>query len=76
MKLDASASPRARRRVGAREGIASAEIEIGANTLLSAGISDVMRWPLVAEEIAIALANGSTLKQSAQMRAAGNILTG
>ncbi|WP_456734284.1 ATP-binding protein [Bradyrhizobium sp. USDA 3364] len=53
-----------------------AEIETGANTLLNAGISDVMRWPLVAEEIAIALANRATLRQSGQMREAGNIFTG
>lgn len=36
-----------------------AAIEIGADTLVAAGIFDVVRWPLVAEEIAITLANGS-----------------
>jgi DNA-binding NtrC family response regulator len=39
-------------------------IEIGADTLVSAGISDVVRWPIVAEEIAIALANGSAAKDA------------
>jgi DNA-binding NtrC family response regulator len=38
---------------------AKAAIEIGADTLVAAGIFDVVRWPLVAEEIAITLANGS-----------------
>jgi hypothetical protein len=28
---------------------------------MAAGISDVVRWPIVAEEIAIALAQNSTL---------------
>lgn len=32
-----------------------AVFEIGADTLLGAGISDVVRWPIVAEEIAIVL---------------------
>ncbi|UFZ08003.1 two-component system VirA-like sensor kinase [Bradyrhizobium ontarionense] len=36
-----------------------AAIEIGADTLVAAGIFDVVRWPLVAEEIAITLASGS-----------------
>ncbi|CCE11709.1 Integral membrane sensor hybrid histidine kinase precursor [Bradyrhizobium sp. STM 3843] len=36
-----------------------AAIEIGAETLVAAGIFDVVRWPLVAEEIAITLAHGS-----------------
>jgi signal transduction histidine kinase len=35
-------------------------IEIGADTLMEAGISDVVRWPVVAEEITIALAQNST----------------
>ncbi|HVX74938.1 MAG TPA: two-component system VirA-like sensor kinase [Bradyrhizobium sp.] len=38
-----------------------AAIEIGADTLVSAGISDVVRWPIVAEEIAMALARNSAL---------------
>jgi AmiR/NasT family two-component response regulator len=37
-------------------------IEIGADTLVSAGISDVVRWPIMAEEIAMALAEGSASK--------------
>jgi signal transduction histidine kinase len=39
-------------------------IEIGADTLVSAGISDVVRWPIVAEEIAIALADGAAIKRA------------
>jgi signal transduction histidine kinase len=39
-------------------------IEIGADTLVSAGISDVVRWPIVAEEIAVALADGSAVKNA------------
>jgi DNA-binding NtrC family response regulator len=35
-------------------------IEISADTLMTAGISDVVRWPIVAEEIAITLAQNST----------------
>lgn len=38
---------------------AEAAIEIGADTLVSAGISDVVRWPIVVEEIAMALTNSS-----------------
>jgi signal transduction histidine kinase len=38
-----------------------AAIEIGADTLVATGISDVVRWPIVAEEIAMALAHGSAL---------------
>jgi CheY-like chemotaxis protein len=38
-----------------------AAIEIGADTLVNAGISDVVRWPLVAEEAAIALAHSVAL---------------
>jgi signal transduction histidine kinase len=38
-----------------------AAIEMGADTLVTAGISDVVRWPIVAEEIAMALAHGSAL---------------
>jgi Histidine kinase-, DNA gyrase B-, and HSP90-like ATPase len=36
-----------------------AAIEIGADTLVRAGISDVVHWPIVAEEIAMALAHSS-----------------
>jgi CheY-like chemotaxis protein len=36
-------------------------IEIGADALVATGISDVVRWPIVAEEIAMALAHGSAL---------------
>lgn len=38
-----------------------AAIEIGADTLVTAGIFDVVRWPIVTEEIAIALARGAAL---------------
>jgi signal transduction histidine kinase len=38
-------------------------IEISADTLVSAGISDVVRWPIVAEEIAIALADCAAVKK-------------
>jgi signal transduction histidine kinase len=38
-----------------------AAIEIGADTLVSAGIADVVRWPLVAEEVAMALAHSVVL---------------
>jgi signal transduction histidine kinase/CheY-like chemotaxis protein len=37
--------------------------EIDADTLLGAGISDVVRWPIVAEEIAVALAGGAPRAQ-------------
>jgi hypothetical protein len=40
-----------------------AAIEIGADTLVRAGISDVVRWPIVAEEIALALAHSSPLTE-------------
>ena len=40
-----------------------AAIEIGADTLVRAGISDVVRWPIVAEEIALALAHSSPLAE-------------
>jgi hypothetical protein len=36
-----------------------AAIEVGADTLARAGVSDVVRWPIVAEEIAMALAHSS-----------------
>ena len=39
-------------------------IEIGADTLLAAWVSDVVRWPIAAEEIAIALAHSSTLSRA------------
>jgi len=38
-----------------------ATIEIGADRLVSAGISDVVRWPIVAEEIAFALTHGAAV---------------
>jgi signal transduction histidine kinase len=38
-----------------------ATIEVGADTLARAGISDVVRWPIVAEEIAMALAYRSAV---------------
>jgi CheY-like chemotaxis protein len=38
-----------------------AALEIGADRLVQAGIVDVVRWPLVADEIALALANGAML---------------
>ena len=38
---------------------AKATIEIGADALVTAGISDVVRWPIVPEEIAMALAHSS-----------------
>jgi CheY-like chemotaxis protein len=37
--------------------------EIGADTLVAAGIADVVRWPIVAEEIATALAHGLVLRE-------------
>jgi signal transduction histidine kinase len=37
--------------------------EIGADTLVGAGIADVVRWPIVAEEIAAALNHCSALKR-------------
>jgi len=43
--------------------------EIGADTLVAAGISDVVRWPIVAEEIATALAHGLSLRQTQRRRA-------
>jgi signal transduction histidine kinase len=41
-----------------------AAIEIGADTLVSAGISDVVRWPIVAEEIAFALTYGAAVNKA------------
>ena len=41
-----------------------AAIEIGADTLVGAGISDVVRWPIVAEEIAFALTYGAAVKKA------------
>jgi DNA-binding NtrC family response regulator len=46
--------------------------EISADTLLAAGISDVIRWPIAAEEIAIALAHsrafdGNSLYQETRL---------
>jgi hypothetical protein len=40
-----------------------AAIEIGADTLVRAGSTDVVRWPTIAEEIAMALAHSSTPTQ-------------
>lgn len=41
---------------------------IGADTLIAAGISDVVRWPIVAEEIAAALAHRSAPRTSLARR--------
>jgi DNA-binding NtrC family response regulator len=38
--------------------------EIGADTLIAAGVSDVVRWPMVAEEIATALAHRSAPREA------------
>jgi signal transduction histidine kinase len=38
-----------------------AAFEIGADTLVTAGIVDVVRWPLLADEVAVALAHGTML---------------
>jgi DNA-binding NtrC family response regulator len=35
--------------------------EIDADTLMAAGISDVVRWPIIAEEITMALAHSSAM---------------
>ena len=56
-----------------------AAIEIGADTLVRAGISDVVRWPIVAEEIAFALTYGAAvrkvdLRAQPQMRPAISVL--
>jgi hypothetical protein len=40
-----------------------AAIEISADTLVTAGIVDVVRWPIVTEEIATALDRGAALKR-------------
>jgi signal transduction histidine kinase len=40
-----------------------ASIEIGADALVRAGISDVVRWPIVAEEIAMALAHSPAMER-------------
>jgi signal transduction histidine kinase len=53
-----------------------AAIEIGADTLVSTGISDVVRWPMVAEEIAVSLANSLSMKRPASPRKAGNVIAG
>jgi hypothetical protein len=37
-------------------------IEIGADRLVSAGISDVVRWPMIADEIAIALSYAAPIR--------------
>jgi signal transduction histidine kinase len=41
---------------------------IGADTLIAAGISDVVRWPIVAEEIATALAHRSAPREASRRR--------
>jgi len=41
-----------------------AALEIGADKLVNAGIVDVVRWPLLADEIAIALAHGAMLSRT------------
>jgi signal transduction histidine kinase len=43
-------------------------IELRADTLVTAGIADVVGWPIVAEEIAIALAHSSTHAYSEDRR--------
>jgi signal transduction histidine kinase/CheY-like chemotaxis protein len=43
--------------------------EIRADTLVAAGIADVVRWPITAEEIAAALAHGLALRERRQRRA-------
>src|SRR6202007_2319765 len=45
-----------------------AAIEIGADALVTAGISDVVRWPIVAEEIAMALPRSPALPRPAKER--------
>ncbi|HEU0148549.1 MAG TPA: two-component system VirA-like sensor kinase [Bradyrhizobium sp.] len=42
-----------------------AALEIGADKLVNAGIIDVVRWPLLADEIAVALAHGAMLSRGA-----------
>jgi signal transduction histidine kinase/CheY-like chemotaxis protein len=42
--------------------------EIGADALIAAGISDVVRWPIVAEEIATALAHRSASREASTRR--------
>jgi hypothetical protein len=39
-------------------------IEIDAETLANSGIFDVVRWPIRAEEIAVALAHGVSQNQT------------
>jgi signal transduction histidine kinase len=43
--------------------------EIRADSLVTAGIADVVRWPIAAEEIAAALAHGVALRETRQQRA-------
>ena len=54
-----------------------AAIEIGADTLVAAGISDVVHWPIVAEEIAVALAHSSapTRLEATPPRGAASLCT-
>jgi DNA-binding NtrC family response regulator len=42
--------------------------EIGADVLIAAGVSDVVRWPIVAEEIATALAHRSAPQEASRRR--------
>jgi signal transduction histidine kinase len=42
--------------------------EIDADTLVAAGISDVVHWPIIAEEITAALAHGLALREKRQRR--------
>jgi DNA-binding NtrC family response regulator len=41
-----------------------AALEIAADKLVNAGIVDVVRWPLLADEIAVALAHGAMLSRT------------
>jgi len=47
-----------------------AALEIGADRLVNAGIVDVVRWPLLADEIALALAHGAMLGRNTNIAAA------
>lgn len=48
-----------------------AALEVGADTLLAVGISDVVRWPIVAEEITVALSQISHVGASKGVNVAG-----
>jgi BarA-like signal transduction histidine kinase len=43
--------------------------EVCADTLMAAGIVDVVRWPIVAEEIAAALTQSAALRDARRRRA-------